>query len=388
MIESLLVYISLAGLLFVCGNNAAVNSVPNHGNYSNPKSKKIHLFDWADSNVWLIIIAFSFVFGCRYNVGIDWEHYLRIYNGATYGKEYEFLFELLTSICSYFNLHYCIYFSIIAFLEIFLIYYAFRERKYIYPYIPLFLIFGFWFMSLCNIMRQQIAASIFLVAVGCISNKKPVRYMCLIVVAMLFHKSAALLFVVYFLYLKKDSWFSNPIINIALFIVSFVLSFKSMAIIDVIEPYFLFFKSKFSFDQYGMNLLLNDAINDRTQFGNNTGYGSIISLAKYLPLLIYGNRMKDFYQERYFNILYDLWFIGVCSAYIFGSSIILTRPFVYFQNYMFILPAFYMYYAKKSGDDLAKIISVMYVLLYFVLLLNLLSNGDINTSSYSFFWQH
>ena len=91
-------------------------------------------FNWYNIDFILPIICFSFIFGIRYNVGNDYMSYLDIYEGYahyyTIRDDLEIGFEFVTRLMAETGLHYSIYFGLIAFLQIFLIYYTFRKDVY------------------------------------------------------------------------------------------------------------------------------------------------------------------------------------------------------------------------------------------------------------------
>ena len=92
-------------------------------------------FNWYNIDFILPIICFSFIFGIRYNVGNDYMSYLDIYEGYahyyTIRDDLEIGFEFVTRLMAETGLHYSIYFGLIAFLQIFLIYYTFRKEGYL-----------------------------------------------------------------------------------------------------------------------------------------------------------------------------------------------------------------------------------------------------------------
>ena len=94
---------------------------------------------------WLPIFIFSFIFGIRYGVGIDYLNYLEIYENwgvGSYSEDrLEFGIAFVISFCHKLHLNPPCFFGLLAFLQIFFVYLAFRDRKIILAYSILALIF-------------------------------------------------------------------------------------------------------------------------------------------------------------------------------------------------------------------------------------------------------
>lgn len=362
------------------------------------KRKKVHMEGPAPLNthykirfnrpeMWIPIVCFTFVFGCRWMVGVDYEEYLLQYTIAE-EDHFEPLFQVLVSGLSGMGIHYSVFFSVIAFIEIFCIYYAFRNYKFLYPYLAFTLIIGFWFLSLSNILRQQLAACIFLLSIPSILERKPLKFYAYVILAFLFHKSAILLVVVYPILRWKEDWFKNVYWQLFLFAVALFLSTHYDLLVHILEVPFKFVVDKLGYSQYSFGILFNNALNDRTKFGANSGFGLPAQLVKYLPIILYSARMKSFYNDRFFDLAYTLWFVGMFTSLALGASIVLTRPFIYAQNFLYIMPGFFFHYCFKSKKALPQCISLGMIALYLLLFINLISHGSMNTSEFTFFWQH
>ena len=83
-----------------------------------------------------------------------------------------------------------------------------------------------------------------------------------------------------------------------------------------------------------------------------------------------------------------MWFVRVFAIYAFGNSIILNRPFVFFTDISIAMAAFFTYYCFKSKEIGKILLGVAMILVYLVMFLFILSNGELNTSKYTFFWQN
>ena len=383
MLESVLVYGLLTLLMVVCGTIAARREPLYEGNTGVYLKNERFL----QPEFIVIIAAFTFVFGCRYGVGVDYFHYME---GYLYGSETrnEWLFQTITDFMSGHRLHYAVYYSFWAFLQITLLLYAFRNYRFVVPYLLLYLIVGMFFMSMMNIIRQQIAALIFLCSIQFIDEKKPLKFYLCVAIAFLFHRSAVLTVVMYPILRFKDDWFHRISVQLLLFAVAVFLSYRFDLVTRVIEVPFVWVSSTLGFDRYRMGLLGTETLDSMNRFGANTGYGIFIALFKYLPIILLSKQMKAYFNSSFFNMLYSMWFIRILTFFAFGDSIILNRPFVYFTDICIAIVAFFTYYCFKSKDLGKMLLGTAMFLVYFAMFLFILSNGKLNTSEFTFFWQH
>lgn len=396
--ESVVVYFILAFTMIFCGEimarkyparRSVLKTIYTRG--GKKRSEDVFRFYRTDGNfflpeIWIPIMVFALVFGCRYNVGVDYHHYLDAYTGVD-PIEFEPFFNALTYGLSSAGVHYAIYFIIIAFTEIVLISYAFRKYKYIYPYLAFFLIVGFWYMSLMNVLRQQLAACIFLVSIQYILDRKPLKYYLCVLLACMFHKSALLLVVIYPLFRWKQDWFKHIYIQIIALFAAIVIA-KLDLVTKYVEVPFVFFTEKLGYSQYSIGILTNENLNNKAQFGRNSGFGVYAQILKFLPIMLYSEKMKAFFKDTFFEVAYSIWFVGVMATLMLSNSIVLIRPFVYANNFLHIVPAFFFYYCVKQKKKMTTIWLVGLIALYLLLFYNLISNGEMNTSAFTFFWQH
>ena len=374
MLESILIYSLLAIVMIISGREISHYQLMRRGG---------DVFF-----LYLIpILAFTFVFGCRYDVGIDYLHYLWGYLWGS-ERESEPVFRYITKTMYEAGIHYSIYFSLWALIQISLIYYSLRRYPFIFPYMAFFLIYGMFFMSMMNVMRQQLAACVFMASLQFIEEKKWIKYILCIFVATIFHRSALLLLLVYPFFVWRDDWFKNVKIQILLYSVSLLISifFKDI-FISILESPFTFFTEVTGYDDtYRYSQLEIDSINSRSQFGNNTGLGIYVYIFLSLPVILLSKKMKKFYNCFFFNMTYTLYFVSVIADFLFSSSIILYRPFVYVVNFKMVMLSFFAIFCTKHKSGLYKMLLYGFILMYFAKFINMLSNGEINKTRYLFFW--
>ena len=159
------------------------------------------------------------------------------------------------------------------------------------------------------------------------------------------------------------------------------------AVVRGIEGLFVSFANVAGYGNYATGILYNETLNSANQFGNNTGFGFYISVFLSAPIIYLSNRLKDFYRGNIFRIIYSLWFVRILADFVVGDSIILNRPFVYVYDIKIVMLAYFLHYCFNSKRVLLLLLGSAFVLVHIAMLLNLLSNGDINTSKFFFFWQ-
>ena len=333
----------------------------------------------------LLFLSFAFVFGCRWDVGVDYLDYLYTYlRGGS--QRHEMLFGLVEYYLSENGYHYAFYFGFWALWDIVLLFYCVKDHKYIFPFLALMLMLASTYLSMMNTMRQNAAMVVFLVSLHYIDKRKLVKYLVCCLVAMTLHKSAVILFALYPILLIKNDWFKSIWLQLLLYAVCFYLQFYFDSVAQWIEKPFTWFSEEVDYEQYNMNMLFSDRWS-RDKFGQNTGLGPIINLIRVLPVILYSRKLKLYFNFPLFKILYTLWFFGVLLALLFGSSIILNRIVMYFTIVKPIMYSFFLYYCFKSKNNLNILLGVVIILLYMALFINIVMN-PMSKALFSFFWQH
>lgn len=299
------------------------------------------------------ILAYTLIFGCRYYVGVDYPAYLDMYDSwdlnnsimenwssSTFSR-IEPAFILLIAFTRIFDSP-VVFFSLIALIQIFFIYKA-------YQYNPLvlacafvaFICTGMAMIHFQNGLRQYIAIPIFMYAFQYIINRKPLQYFLWITLAVLFHKSAAVLYFVYFLYAYRSTpYFKNALTQCILLTISITLAFVD-------------FTSAIT-DKMDALLILTDyeAYVDSTALVSDSKRVSYIMLLQYLLYLFlasYRQQVADYYKDdTYFPYIYDLFFIATCFSFIFFRSLLIVRICRYFTTFEFIVIGYYLNYLIQT----------------------------------------
>lgn len=380
MEESFLVYSILIVFMVCCGISTA-HTTPSYLGYSG-QYKDQSFFSISSA---LLFLGFAFVFGCRWGVGVDYFDYLYGYLHKR-GERHELLFRMVELFFKDNGFHFSIFFGFWALLDIVGLFYCVRKYKFLFPFLALMLMLTSAYLSMMNAIRQHAAMAVFLMSLRYIDEKKILKYCSGCLIAFFLHKSAIILFAIYPLFITRKDWFNKIPLQIILFCVCIILQFYFSLVIEWIEKPFTWFSDTFDYERYNMDMLLNDRWS-RDKFGRNTGFGIYIKVLRTIPIILYSGKMKSYYKSSYFEILYSLWFIGVLSSLLFGSSIILNRIVMYFTHFTPIICSFFLYYCFRTKRNVNYLVGCVIILLYIAMFINIVTN-PISTAQYSFFWQH
>lgn len=288
----------------------------------------------------LAIGIYSFVFGLRYGVGADFFGYMYEYesyseNGVWLYEKMEPAFKLLIIITSPFHSS-SVFMGITAFIQLLLIAVCFKQDKRFYPYLFfIFMLEGVWSVH-ANAMRQFISIGLWAIAIQYAVNKKILYYYALIGLAILFHKSA---FILLFFYPVIFFLRGSVSIAIQLLLLIVAISVMSMNYAQV------FFETLDSYIRY----LGYDYMDRREELLVNNdvkkGIGFYITLIMNIVTICYSKKLKQEVNSNYFNVLYQLYYIGIIMGYVFINSQLLGRLGMYFISFNFIIHAYLLRYA-------------------------------------------
>ena len=132
MLQSIIVYSLMGFSLFGLGQVAAKRE-----QIYIAKNKNLPFFTW---EILFSLFIFAFFSGVRWNVGVDHLSYLANYENIKAGGELrsrgiEIGFDLISKLFASWNVHFTIYFAFWAFWQLFFVYYAFKNERYLLPYI-------------------------------------------------------------------------------------------------------------------------------------------------------------------------------------------------------------------------------------------------------------
>jgi len=335
------------------------------------------------------LLLFAIVFGMRYDVGVDHLGYLEGYLRGIYVGKKEPLFFLFSDIGWLLNLHYAVYFALLAFVQVFFFFYAFKDHRYIYPLLVFFIFttgsVSFWM----NVIRQAMAMCVWIFSLRYIEQNKLKQYVLWGVVAVLLHKSAIILFIFYPILRNGKNYFKSIPLQLTLFVSAFIFKEIFFDIIMRLEPIINFYLSLLgerSYQSYGMEGLM-ESFSDK----QGTGLAYLFKIGVNLCVILYSTKLKEYYNSKWFNIMYFFFFIGLITSYMFPiGAIAFTRPFSYFYIFQPILYAYFGYYLYKKRTDGRKVILFLILILAFsgIFILSQYTATENSHSLYQFYFQH
>ena len=316
MIQTIGVYAFVIITMISFGSLAAKRVTITH------PDQQISFYKW---EILFLLLFFAIVFGMRYDVGKDHLDYLNSYLTGERVDRYEWGFRMITISFAKIKLHYTAYFGVLAFLQIYFFFYAFKDERYLFPFLVFILFTGGYYLSWMNGIRQDLAACVFIFAIKYIYQKQFLKYLIWCTIGFLFHKSAIILIIFYPIFVNGRDYFRNILLQISIFLVSLFVYYSYFRVDVLISPLIDIFASWFGYEYY-----TTEFIDDGTT-GLYTGIGFILANLIDFLIIVYSKRIKTFFNSQRFTIIYNLYFVGIIVHLILSDSPnYLLRPFRYF----------------------------------------------------------
>ena len=324
----------------------------------------------------LSLIIISIIVGYRYNVGVDWDGYRIAFldSGSLTFREnsFEFGYFIINKTMNLLGFSYQQLFFLINFITWYFIYKSIPNRLLFYFIFFLFCSeFFFWSM---NGIRQFTAISLLLFSIKYIIDRKLIKYLLLLAVASLFHKTVFFLFPLYFIPYKH---LYNRTIMVGIFCFSLFLANISQ-IVKVIEEgvsalAFLYNLQNPFLDRYFVargGLVLEEDI--------ALGAGYLLIVLSNLFLLLMSRDIVE--KNPSLKIYYFLFFLGAVIYNLSYSTLELTRLnqyFIIFKVHILTFTTYYfIHYSKKN------FISYALVFLFFIIFLAAIYNSSNMSNPY------
>ncbi len=341
---------------------------------------KFSLWKW---NVMIPVLTISLLMGFRYDVGADWKAYLSYYvdilNCGISWQEIvdstlEPLYWILNACIAFFNFPYQIFFAIIMFIHLILLYKSFDRSVFLLP-LGLFFYFTTVFFTSLNIQRQTLAFCIFLYALRYVLNREFIKYAGCILIASLFHYSSIVLFPVYFLSLRWMKFWDSKYLMLILYVLSFLLFEYFLNIIITVLPLYI----------TNTKYLQNMALLGNWNMDVDSGLGILATRCIDVLLILFSTILGRVYKNAHFNILFRIYFVGVCMANIFDVDVFLSRiPFA-MVNLRFVVLAYFLYYLFHVKRSLLNYsLGGGVILLYMAMFIMKIYNGAAGCSPFQF----
>ena len=162
---------------------------------------ELPFLSWEIVAAMLIYVAVSAV---RWLTSWDYNMYYNYFvtmqsMGETSRENFEIGFALITRVMAQSGMHFAFYFAFWAALQIVLLYYAFRHRKVLLPWVALCIFTGPYYIQWMSTLRQAVVECLFVLMVELIVRRKFWIYLLLSLLAMTLHKMSVLLIPLYFI---------------------------------------------------------------------------------------------------------------------------------------------------------------------------------------------
>ena len=312
----------------------------------------------------LSILIFAIVFGIRYDVGIDHLRYIEQYDSIRIfdaDVDAEIGFVTVERFFSFFNAHYALFFTFIAFLQLFLICYSLRNNYEVIGWMFITFMFSTIFLNFMNGIRQEVAFCFQTVAIYFLSQRKLLLCYLMLLLAILFHSSAILLLPLPLLFIWKSSYFNKISLQLILFFLSIVISFlfkPAVAIFTLL----LDFMEILGYGGYKYMFLGGDM--SYLEAKREPGLGFLLLIMMNLINIIQSRNVKSYFNSNFLNIVYDFYFVGIVYNYLISGSLILGRVNYYFYNFSFIISAFTLHYLFSCKGRLNKLLFFALLAIY------------------------
>lgn len=309
--------------------------------------KHIKTFDRKEKFLFLSFLQMSLIIGFRYAVGADFFSYIKIFEYLKNDKkvEIEIGFKLINILCIRFGIPYWGVNLIIAILtNLFLVLSITNFNVMALTAIYFYISFFFFYHSM-NQIRQGIAMTIGLYAISKLCKGENIKFFLLIILASLFHMSALIYFVLYFL---KDYE-----INLKIYFIYFMGTLVTLVGYNI-------FVSIIAFSKYGIYF---NSYYDK-QFTITSIVNLCVRFIILLFVLYYSKKIKNGLTK---NILYHMAFLctffQVLTIY---SSVFGRVTSLFFIGYVILFPLIISGIGKKNKiKELCYIGATLYQFVYY-----------------------
>lgn len=385
MFEAYLVYFSLLILLLLISSRGKFLLSTN---YSISEQDGLYSENQKYATISFIsVIIFTFIIGLRHYVGGDYAVYLNSFENLDISsidntEHYEPAYYFLMVILKYLGIGFPFLFIITTFLQIYFIYKWASNYKFLLIWIVYFYFTTLYLFESMNIIRQAIAFSLILYSITYIYKSKFFQFSLIILIAFLFHKSAIIFLPLYF-FIKTD-WIKSKYIQLALLLLFFLLT-------DIIIDFFF---SKV----VGVSNLLNYEYSsvfkgDEFYFEDSEsslGFGTYFMLTINSLIILYSDRLKDFFKEKHYIAYHNLFLIGAFLSFAVekSNSIVFSRFLFYFSSVRLVVLSFLCYYLFfVSGNKSSKLVGSLIIFLYLLWFISAISKGAAWCAPYQFVFQ-
>ena len=314
--------------------------------------------DFFKSSIFMFLF-FAILVGMRYGVGADHLNYWLAYEEGV-SSRFEYLFQLLSNICSSLGFHPTVYFGILGLIQIVFLYLAFKDESFLFPFFAIFLFTDGLFGSWMNTIRQDIACCIWIFAINFAIQKKSLQYFLFCFLAFLFHRSAIILVILYPVFRNGKDYIHNIPVQLIIIVAAFALrnSFESFLI--RLDRFFSLYSNivflggdSGFYSSYSVDSALS-SIGQNISSVKQSGIGEIVKIITYTCIVVFSNKIKSFFNSSKVNVIYTLFYISFLTYIILPQGVwSLARPFQFLICTRMIMMSYMTYYflQKKEGSN-------------------------------------
>ena len=363
VIQSIIVYGIMIWVMTYFGNIAFKNQYPQgFGGVNRYATKKLPFYTLFTKSYYLIpIFVFCFFAAIRFQVGVDCESYKDIFydinrmGASSRGEEVEAAYIFLSKFTySITQSHYLLFF-ILAFLQIGLYYIALQKERQALVFFGVSLMLTGHYWSLMNGMRQNIATCAFVAMTPWLLNKKKwIFFVAGTILATTMHRSALLLLplglMAYFLRNKIP----NKYLQLAILAVSFALMNK---LDNIFLENIISYAGEAGYNETEIAIYTEL---EATQY--TFGLRMILQYIAFSLVILYSDKMHKVFNSKVFNIMYNMFFMGICLSVIFYNNFTIQRTLYYLTCFVPVVVSYFMFYLWNNKQR--QILSLTIILMF------------------------
>ncbi len=325
--------------------------------------------------IYVVVSSFRWLTSWDYNM--YYSYYVSLQSLGEYSRvNFEPGFSLVTNVIARTGAHFAIYFAFWAIVQVLLLYYAFRHRKVLLPWLALCVFLGPYYIFWMGFVRQSVVEALFVLMVELIVRRKFWYYMLLSFVAIMLHKMCVLFVPLYFIPLIRirnpKRWMAFVLLALCFILGSFPQwiqwTFDRIgSIADVLG--------------YGHYYRLFTSNNLEYAFRNVMGPARLCPLLTCLMIIWYYPAIRQmFSSDRYLPALFRFSVVYMCYINLFANTTqYLTRPGELMRSVFLVMACFLLQYlwAKRRWIPFAAAAFFNFYYVYYEIAKYALFGGSI-----------
>lgn len=386
VIQSIIVYGLMIWVMTYFGYIAYRSQYPQgFGKRNMHENKKVPIGTIFTKSYFIIpIFIFCLFAAIRSKVGVDCESYKNIfYEISKIGisltaPNIEEGFKSIVFFTNLFTESHYLCFFILAFLQIVFLYLALQKERHVLFFLGISIILTCHYWSLMNGIRQNIAACAFVAMIPWLLNKKWIYFILGTMLAMTMHRSALLLIPIGAIGFLSKNKILNKYVQFVILIVSFFMMNK---LDNIFSSRVIEFASDAGYGDEQIDIYTNL---DDTEY--TFGLRMFIRYAVYCCIIFYSDKMYKLFNSKTYNIMYNLFFIGICMTLIFYNNFTIKRAIYYITCFSPLILSYFMFYlwSNKKNHLLFIIIAILTIQVVWSVYSDITNKGLLETMLYKF----